>query len=66
MFLSGMAAELCICSWSLWRVSQQVGAGLLADESSKDQTRATQQGSLSGVRENTNPRQAGEEMEQGR
>lgn len=51
MFLSRIAAELWISSLSLWRVGQWVGAELLADESSKEQSRASQQGSLCRARE---------------
>jgi len=65
VFLSQTTAELCISSWSLWLVSQRVGAALLADESSKGQSRASQQGSSWGARESKNPREAGEETEQG-
>lgn len=49
----------------LWLISQWVGAELLADESGKDQSRVSQQGSLWGARETKNPREAGEETEEG-
>lgn len=65
MFLSQIAVELCISSLSLWLVGQWVGAELLTDESSEDQSRVSQRGSLWGVRDKKNPREAGGETEQG-
>lgn len=65
VFLSRITVELCISSLSLWLISQWVGAELLADESGKDQSRVSQQGSLWRARETKNPREAGDETEQG-